>query len=124
MMQALHCFSLGASPAVLGDAVSSADFSRLDTGQPASPSPQTTPFHRLVCLTRSTDRLLAELAHLTRQRDDTLVYLAKPEANAVLGIARLEQIKRKRSLVLCQLRANRIAAKEFLGPDLSTQEND
>lgn len=71
-------------------------------------------FARLTSLVRSNDLLLAELKSLDSQGVEARAYLAAPSTNAALGRAYLERIRARRSRVLAILRANRMAAREFL----------
>ena len=69
---------------------------------------------RLASLVRSNDRHLAEIQALNAGLHQAHAYLATPLANIRLGRAYLERIRMRRSRVLAVLRANRLAAREFL----------
>ena len=71
-------------------------------------------FARLANLVRSNDRLMADLKALDARLADAKAYLARPDANVALGRAQLERVRASRSRVLAILRANRLAAREFL----------
>ena len=72
------------------------------------------PMARLVGLITSNDHLLAELGILDARLVEAEVYLAMASSNLELARAYRARTKRQRSRVLVLLRANRIAAREFL----------
>ncbi len=71
-------------------------------------------FARLASLVRSNDRYLAELKALNARLVEARSYLASPSANVRLGQACLDRVRAHRTCVLAMLRANRLAAREFL----------
>jgi len=73
------------------------------------------PFERLVQILRMNERLLGELQRLNGQLEEARDYLARPGCNVVLGMATLGRAKRRRSAVLCRLRAHRREADRILG---------
>jgi hypothetical protein len=83
------------------------------TESPAADSPEDA-FARLAALVRSNDRLLAELKALDARLAEARAYLATPLANLQLGQAHRDRIQARRVRVLTILRANRLAAREFL----------
>ena len=84
-----------------------------EQGGSTQPAPDNA-FARLTQLVQSNDRLLAELAVLDARLVETEVYLAMASSNLDLARAYRVRTKRQRSRVLAILRANRIAAREFL----------
>jgi hypothetical protein len=82
----------------------------------ASPDPPATgadssspSFLRLVRIYVQNEALLKELSRSQQGIEQALTYLGQPGANTRLGRARLAQLRRKRSGLLCLLRSNRIA---------------
>ena len=73
------------------------------------------PFARLVQILKMNERLLGELQRLNGQLEEARDYLVRPGCNVVLGMATLDRAKRRRSAVLCRLRAHRIEADRILG---------
>ncbi len=71
-------------------------------------------FGRMVRLVQSNEQLFAALQANRVGVAEVRAYLARPDANAVLGRARLERLKAKHSAVLARLRANRIEARQLL----------
>jgi hypothetical protein len=77
--------------------------------------PTSNPFERLVQILRMNERLLGELQRLNGRLEEARDYLARPGGNVALGMAVLGRAKRRRSAVLCRLRAQRIEADRILG---------
>jgi hypothetical protein len=73
------------------------------------------PFERLVQILKMNERLLGELQRLNGRLGEARDYLVRPGCNVVLGMATLARAKRRRSAVLCRLRAHRIEADRILG---------
>lgn len=72
------------------------------------------PFERLVRLVRSNEALLSTLQDVKVATLRARAYLADPGCNVALGTAQVERLRRRRSAVLCRLRANRIEASHLL----------
>jgi len=73
------------------------------------------PFAKLVQILKWNECLLGDLQRWNGQLEEARDYLVRPGSNVVLGMATLERAKRRRSAVLCRLRANRIEADRILG---------
>ena len=82
---------------------------------PADEPSEPNPFERLVQILKLNERLLGELQRLNGRLDQARDYLVRPACNVVLGMATLDRVKRRRSAVLCRLRAHRIEADRILG---------
>lgn len=80
----------------------------------ATSAPSNDVFGRLTQLVASNDRLLKELADLDLGLGRADAYLASSSPNMVLGRAYRDFLKVRKSKVLTILRANRVAAREFL----------
>ena len=79
--------------------------------------PETAPlnaFARLAGLVASNDRFLGELRALNARVESARAHLATNPSDPTLGRAYLDRARARRSRVLALLRANRIAAREFL----------
>jgi len=70
---------------------------------------------RLSRLVASNDRHLAELRALDARLATVNAHLATRTPGAIFGLAFRDRVRSQRSCVLAVLRANRIAAREFLG---------
>jgi hypothetical protein len=71
-------------------------------------------FARLASLVASNDRHLAEMRVLNARLAEAIAYLETAPPDPTLGRAYLDRVRSRRSAVLALLRANRIAAREFL----------
>ena len=74
----------------------------------------TNAFGRLAELYRSNERHLADLRGFDSQLASARSYLLSPSCNPALAEARILRLKAWRSAVLTALRANRVAAREFV----------
>jgi hypothetical protein len=83
--------------------------------QPVDEISMPNPFERLVQILRMNERLLGELHRLNGRLEEARDYLARSGCNVVLGMATLDRAKRRRSAVLCRLRAHRMEADRILG---------
>ena len=71
-------------------------------------------FARLAGLVTTNDRYLGELRALNARVASASIHLAANPSDPTLGRAYLDRARARRSRVLTLLRANRIAAREFL----------
>lgn len=71
-------------------------------------------FARLAGLVRSNERYLEELKALNVRLAEANAYLETPSANLKLGLIYRGQVQARRARTLTLLRANRLAAREFL----------
>jgi hypothetical protein len=71
-------------------------------------------FARLAGLVRSNERYLAELKALNVRLAEANAYLESPSANLKLGLIYRGHVQARRARALALLRANRLAAREFL----------
>jgi hypothetical protein len=85
---------------------------------PAASDPPTSDppdlFFRLARVYRQNEQLMQELARSRSRITEALRYLSQPDANRVLGQARLSQLRARRSNLLCRLRANRIEVRGLI----------
>jgi hypothetical protein len=70
-------------------------------------------FHHLSRIYVENQRFLSELSRTRSSATEVIAYLERPDANVALGRARLSQLREKRSRLLDQLRANRLAARQL-----------
>ncbi len=113
----MHCHALTAYGQPLARTRRSMESPRIPVSGNASPVTEKTEpnaFERLVQIFRLNERFLEDLQRLNGQLQEARDYLIRPQCNVVLGMARLDRVKRRRSLVLCRLRANRIEADGIL----------
>ena len=71
-------------------------------------------FARLAELVTSNDRFLGELRALNARVESARAHLAANPSDPTLGRAYLDRARARRARVLALLRANRIAAREFV----------
>ena len=69
---------------------------------------------RLIQLTRSNDRLVAELATAHHRLGQAIEYAGESRTRAVLGATLVEHARKKQAKVSAQLRANRIESLALL----------
>jgi hypothetical protein len=71
------------------------------------------PLESLLGIYRSNQRLLGLLERTRRDLDRARGYLAEPDSNLALGIARVGQLRERRRKVLRQLEANWMVVREL-----------
>ena len=69
---------------------------------------------RLVALTQSNDRLVADLATAQRRLAQAIDYASDSRSRASLGAALVVHARKKKTMVATQLRANRVEALALL----------
>ena len=86
----------------------------LPKGREAATDAPDDAFARLARLVASNDRELATLRTLDARMVEARAYLADPASPTALAQAYLGRVRDRREKVLAVLRANRLAAREFL----------